>query len=104
MDIVKDLSELIDDCTNNEIDFKDLYYELISLKDKCSKQLILPDVINWVAIDDELPLDDENVIVYYTDNGGWVTSDEFNGKYFINENISGLTISHWARFPKPPCL
>lgn len=46
MDIVKDLSKLIDDCTENEVDFKDLYYELISLRDKCSKQLILPDVVS----------------------------------------------------------
>ena len=34
MDIVKDLSKLIDDCTDNEVDFKDLYYELIFLRDE----------------------------------------------------------------------
>tara|TARA_R110000782_G_scaffold60649_4_gene125284 strand:- start:8 stop:241 length:234 start_codon:yes stop_codon:yes gene_type:complete len=44
MDIVKDLSKLIGDCTDNEIDFKDLYYELIYLRDKYSKQLTLTDV------------------------------------------------------------
>ncbi|QOD60637.1 hypothetical protein H9I45_15055 [Polaribacter haliotis] len=42
MDIVKDLNKLIDDCTENEIDFKDLYYELISLREKYSKQLTIP--------------------------------------------------------------
>ena len=45
MDIVKDLSKLIGDCTDNEIDFKDLYYELIYLRDKYSKQLTLTDVV-----------------------------------------------------------
>ena len=72
--------------------------------DNVVNNLAIHNVINWVAVDDELPSHQTDVITY---------SKEFevrNGRcmqkstWFVNGYSKRVDVTHWAELPKPPCL
>lgn len=77
------------------------------LREAKTQALNLPCVINWVAIDRELPKEHEDVLVYYYHNKA---SRHFPNNQFIKETSfydgefeCKEEVTHWAALPEPPC-
>jgi hypothetical protein len=80
---------------------KNLMQRVIDLENQVEK-LILSGVINWVAIEKELPKQTGDIIIYV--DGLGLRNAIFN----INDNSFSFNSvykpTHWAELPKPPCL
>jgi hypothetical protein len=78
------------------------------LEERLVKNLTMHLVINWVAIDDRLPKEHEDVLVYYyfnkvsrhfPESQFMMQTSFYDGKFECKEEVT-----HWAALPEPPCL
>lgn len=72
-----------------------------ALKEAEKKQLHIPVVSNWVAVEEKLPPKYENVIIRNENN--IVTTDQISDNGWVFEEISKVKVTHWMHLPKPPC-
>jgi hypothetical protein len=71
---------------------------LISLMEQCFNDL----APKWVSVDDELPNDGEEVLMYMND--GAVMSDIkcHSGRYSNKYGFERSRVTHWMPLPEPP--
>ena len=80
-----------------------------SINDKTA-HLGISVVINWVAIDKDLPPKDTFVLAYYPDgneDGKFIDTTTYYGGKLTDTGSSVaycFEATHWAKLPKPPCL
>ena len=74
------------------------------LQAEVKEQLHIPLVINWVAVEDELPSHQTDVMTYSKEfevrNGRCMQK----GTWFVDGYSKRVDVTHWAELPKPPCL
>jgi len=62
--------------------------------------------MGWLSVDDYLPGDTDNVIIYFTNNSGeGVTTAYFfdDGFYmYIDRWLGVVGVTHWQSLPGPP--
>ena len=72
------------------------------------EQLALASVIHWVAVEDRLPEEHQDVMVYYYSNRKskffpnlqfMKQSSYYNGRFECDEEVT-----HWGELPEPPCV
>jgi hypothetical protein len=57
----------------------------------------------WISVDDELPDDDETVLVWTSDGEPWTGYHEARVWYYVSGNkISADQVTHWMPFPAGP--
>ena len=75
--------------------------------EKSEKALRIGSVMHWVAVEDELPNEHQDVMVYYYGNRKskhfpdlqfMKQSSFYNDRFECEEEVT-----HWAELPEPPC-
>jgi len=75
----------------------------LAKKPKTSEaNLNIPDVMQWVAIEDELPKNDKQVFVQW-DNGRFGINEYWESDKCWKYNFDGMNIKYWCEI-KPPCV
>jgi hypothetical protein len=76
-------------------------------KNTQTEQCTIPSVMHWVAVEDRLPNEHEDVMVYCYGNRKskhfpnlqfMKQSSFYNGEFECTEDVT-----HWAELPEPPC-
>lgn len=94
-----------DDCPQNtrrcqyDVDF--------SRMDICQMIDEAPTVGSWISVEDRLPEENLEYLVYATDEDGerFVTTDHWNKyvrQWYLFDNGSSTTVTHWMPLPEPP--
>lgn len=66
--------------------------------------LIIPNVIHWVAIEDDMPEFNNWVVAHTKDGANHIAYfDEKRNEWVANSKF-GDKITHWREEPKPPCV
>ena len=75
--------------------------EVLDFAKYYSKQFMLCGVMDWVAVEDNLPPKYENVIIRNENN--IISTDQINDEGWVYEKLCCLQVTHWMHLPKPPC-
>lgn len=93
-------------------DFVDTYEKQLSegtRQPQSGRHLIIPDVINWVAVKDELPEIDKRVLCARAETSMAGRKRISNAMGFVNKNgkfsceMDWVDVDYWVDI-KPPCL
>jgi hypothetical protein len=79
---------------------QDIHYSVGEMVVQCIQDLALKS--KWVSVDDELPNDGEEVLMYMND--GAVMSDIkcHSGRYSNKYGFERSRVTHWMPLPEPP--
>ena len=81
-------------------------FEMIELgrKEQEAKQLVLANVINWVAVSKTNPPEGEYETYFVRDDMGFMYERNWKGHFWEGDNIVGEPkVTHWT-IVEPPCL
>ena len=68
------------------------------------KNCFIPNVIHWVAIEEDMPEFNTWVIAHTKDGANHIAYfDKRRNEWVANSKFGGI-ITHWREEPKPPCV